>query len=448
MANGIKSILIQSPTGSGKTALTAHMLQTAASKGMGSFFNVHRRELVKQSMNTFSTIGLEYGVVSAGFMASAHPLVQICAIQTLANRYHGLRRPKLIVWDECHHIAAGTWSKIFKEFKDSFHIGLTATPERLDGKGLADHFQVMVKGPSVRWLIDNKYLSEYKLYAPSKVSLTGVHTKMGDFVKSELTELYDKPTIIGDVIHEYKNRSEGKRAVAFCCSVDHSRHVVETFRLAGITAEHVDGESTEEERDGAIARFRAGETKVLSNVDLFGEGFDLPAIECAILLRPTKSLGLYLQQVGRALRPSPGKTHAIILDHSGNCERHGMPCQNREWTLEGRATNKKKSETTKSVKLCSKCFAAQYPGRLNCQYCNTAFEINSREIEHKDGTLEEVTPEMMAQRKAQKEAEMFSAKTLNDFIALAKKRKYRHPYFWAKIQFSAQQKKRNAGGGR
>ena len=363
MRRGCHSILCQSPTGSGKTAFTAYMLHTAASKGMSSFFIVHRRELIKQCIRTFRTAGLKAGIVASNFPEDNNQLVQIASIQTLTKRFQKLRTPKLVVWDEVHHICAGSWSKMYANYPDAFHVGLTATPERLDGSGLDTYFKEMVTGPSVKWLIENKWLAPYRLFAPGGISTAGLHTRMGDFAKDELNKAADKPTITGDAIKHYLKHAAGKRAVVFCVSIEHSKHVVEQFRLAGIPAAHVDGETDMMERDSAIERFERGEIKVLSNVDLFGEGFDLPAIEVAILLRPTQSLGLFLQQCGRVLRPCLGKKEAIILDHAGNTMRHGLPDEDRQWTLAGRERNKGgKGEENVSVRICPVCFAAQSSG--------------------------------------------------------------------------------------
>jgi DNA repair protein RadD len=441
MAAGHRSMLIQAPTGSGKTMLTAHMLKTAAEKNFSSWFLVHRRELVKQSVRTFDAVGVRHGVIANGFFEDNRPLVQICSVQSLARRLHKVRPPKLIIWDECHHVAAGSWSKIFKSFPDAFHIGLTATPERLDGTGLGTWFKHMIKGPSVSSLIDNGYLSKYKMFAPTRTSLAGVHTRMGDYVKSELSSLMDKPSITGDAIREYQKRCAGKRAVVFCVSVEHSKHVVSQFNAAGIPAQHVDGESDPLERDGAIRNFESGRTLILSNVELFGEGFDLPAIESSILLRPTQSLGLYLQQVGRALRPSPGKEFATILDHAGNCDRHGLPDDEREWSLMGRGDRNKNKASEPSIKVCTSCFAAQLPGSTICKFCGTAFESRPREVEHVAGDLEEID---LAKRKLDRRKEQQGAKSLDDLVAIAKARKYKRPYLWAKHVFNYRQSKKLA----
>lgn len=442
MKQGVRRILACAPTGSGKTALTANMLGTSAKKGMPSKFIVHRRELVKQSAMAFDKAGVYHGIIAAGFPEDPRPNVQIASIQTLARRFHKSATPKLVVWDECHHVAAGTWDKIFQAYPDAFHIGLTATPERLDGKGLNKWFDVMVKGPSVSWLIEHGYLAPYRLYAPSDLSLEGVRTRMGDFDKKQIAEAVDKPRITGDAVREYRKVSDGKRAVVFCVSVKHSHHVVDEFNAAGIPAVHVDGESSVDQRDRAIALFAEGKIKILSNVDLFGEGFDLPAIETAILLRPTQSLGLYLQQVGRVLRPYPGKDEAIILDHVGNYERHGLPDEEREWSLLGRAGRGQQKTTGIGVKVCDQCFAAQLPGRERCQYCGFQFEKQHREVEQVDGELTEIDPNIIRMKKKREQAK---AETLEELTELGVQRGYKRPRMWAKHVFNARQVKRNKG---
>lgn len=443
MSQGVRAILLQAPTGSGKTLLTAHMLHTAAQRGMASFFVVHRRELIKQSTIAFAQEGLRHGIIAAGFPEDRRHLVQLASVQTLAKRFARYRKPRLVVWDECHHLAAGSWTKLFSAFGDAFHIGLSATPERLDGQGLGKFFKEMLNGPSVAWLIENKFLSDYRLYAPSKINLAGVHTRMGDFVQSEVATAVDRPSITGDVISHYKKFCDGKRAVVFCASIQHSKHVVEQFRAAGYAAAHVDGETPQEERDEAIKGFRAGHIKILSNVELFGEGFDVPAIEAAILLRPTQSLGLYLQQIGRALRPADEKSHAIILDHVGNCERHGLPDEDRTWSLAGDVSRRHKDGTSNnSVRVCPKCFAAQFSGRPSCQFCGFVFEGKPREIDEKEGELSEVDKAIA--RRA-RNLEQGSAGSLEELYQIGRKRGYRQPRAWAKYVFNARQARKLAG---
>jgi len=442
MRQGTRRVLIQSPTGSGKTALTAHMIATAVSRGLTCWFNVHRRELIKQSAKAFCLENIKHGVVSSGFDEHKNALAQISSIQTLVKRFKRLRAPKLIVWDEAHHIAAGSWSKIFAAFPEAFHIGLTATPERLDGKGLKDWFDEIVSGPSVSWLIENNYLSPYRIYAPGGIQTDKIHTRMGDYAKSELALAADTPTITGNAITHYLKHAPGKRAVVFCVSIEHSQHVVGQFRAAGIKAAHVDGETNVNERDSAVKDFESGKISILSNVDLFGEGFDLPSIEAAVLLRPTKSLGLYLQQCGRALRTSPGKTEAIILDHAGNCQRHGLPDEERGWTLDGRG-ERKSNNNAASIKICPNCFAAQFSGLQKCRLCGFIFEGEGRKVTEVEGELVEVDPAIVRRNRMREQGR---ADSLDDLIRIGKKRGYRNPYAWAHHVFQARQAKRLAQG--
>lgn len=439
MKGGCRSILIQSPTGSGKTLLTAHMLGNAAAKNARSWFIVHRRELVKQSSIAFFDQGIRHGICAAGFPEEKDPLVQVASIQTLANRYKTMPPPKLIVWDECHHVAAGSWGKIFHSFPNAFHIGLTATPSRLDGKGLSKWFRAMVEGPPVKELTAQGFLSPYRIFAPPGISVDDVGTRYGDFVQSQLSEIVDKPSITGDAVTHYKKLAHGKRAVVFCVSIRHSEHVAAQFNESGIPALHVDGETSHEDRDRAVRLFAEGRIKVLTNVDLFGEGFDLPAIECAILLRPTQSLALYLQQVGRSLRPSPGKTEALILDHAGNCTRHGFPDDSRAWTLEGREFSKKKNEAVLSIKICDKCFAAQIPGTSACRFCGSPFKVQPRKVEEVEGELEELTPEKLA--KLERRRSQGRCRSYEDLVVEGYRREMKNPEGWARHVMEARIKK-------
>jgi len=441
MRKHVKSILIQAPTGSGKTILVAHMLKTAESKGMSAWFIVHRRELIRQSVLAFNDVRVKHGIIANGWHEQGHRAIQIASIQTLIRRYKRYARPNLIIYDECHHCAAGSWRKLYDEFSEAYHIGVTATPVRLDGTGLRKWFSAMVKGPSVQWLIDNNYLSNYKLFAPSKLNLSGVHTRMGDYIASEVANIVDRPTITGDVIKHYQKYCIGKRAVVFAVSVIHSKHVTAQFNRCGIIAKHVDGETPREERDRAVDDFTQGKIKVLSNVDLFGEGFDLPALEAVILLRPTKSMGLYLQQVGRALRPSPGKKHAIILDHAGNCERFGLPDEDREWSLDGKRSGGNGSINEIKVKTCPRCYAVQAIGKPGCLSCGHIFEGNPREVEQVEGDLVEVDPVLLRKKRMKEQG---NCKDEEALVQEGYRRGYKRPRLWARHVIRARNAKKAA----
>jgi superfamily II DNA or RNA helicase len=208
-------------------------------------------------------------------------------------------------------------------------------------------------------------------------------------------------------------------------------------------AAHVDGETPMEERDAAIEQFRSGTIPILCNVELFGEGVDIPSLEVAILLRPTQSLALYLQQVGRALRPMQWKEHAIILDHAGNSLRHGLPDEERSWSLTGREKSRRKSaDDNIRVRVCPSCYAVQLPGRLDCSFCGHAFEINSREVDQKDGELIEVDK---AEFKKQQRIEQGRCGTFQELVALGRARKMKNPYMWARYVWAARQNQKLAG---
>lgn len=438
MVDGNKTVLIQAPTGAGKTALTAHMLKSAAAKGMPSLFLCHRRELIIQSSKAFHEMNIGHGIIAANFPFSGRPMVQIGSIQTVRNRLHMIRKPRLIVFDEVHHIVAKSWSRVYEEFPEAYIIGLTATPQRLDGTGLSTHFQQMIKGPDVQWLIDNGYLSPYKIFAPANIDISKIHTRMGDFVQSELSALIDKPTITGDAINEYKKYANGKRAIVRGVSITHSKHIADQFNKEGITAKHVDGETPANERDYAMQLFREGKILVLSNVDLFGEGLDVPAVECVIDLRPTQSLSLALQFWGRALRPAPGKEYAIIIDHAGNCARFGLPCDIREWTLEGRKKKDKESDGPK-VKLCPECFFCMPSWRKDCPECKFVFVPQEREVDHVQGELSEIDVQKMRRERLKTQGR---AQTREELIELGRQRGYKSPEKWAWAVINGREKKK------
>lgn len=449
MSTGERSILITAPTGSGKTVLMSAMFKLCVEKGKRALFLVHRRELVKQSVSTLEKAGLDCGVISSGFLEEYHKQVQVASIQTFKNRIDKIKRPDLIVYDEVHHVASRTWANIFKEFSDCFQVGLTATPERLDGKGLKDYFNYLIEGPKVSWLIENGSLSQYKVFAPVRPDLSKVKRRLGDYDRSSLADVMSSPNIIGNVVEEYKKHAMGKRAVIFCVNIKHSKAVVDAFNKDGLPAAHVDGKSKSLDRDGTIRDLAAGRTLILSNVGLFGEGFDLPSVECCILLRPTQSLGLYLQMVGRALRPHPDKEFAIILDHTGNIQRHGLPCSDREWSLDGVPWKKRLIDQANiQTKTCKVCFGVFKPAP-KCPYCGELIPINPADVSSEEGTLVEISKEeIKAQKKIEhrkKMSEQGKARTQEELYKLGKERGYKNPRGWAKRIFNARQRRKVHG---
>lgn len=425
-----RKVLVVSPTGSGKTVLAAFMSGSATQKGLRVGFICHRKELIKQAARTFGEVGIPYGIVSAGMTGNRHAPVQICGVSTLANRLDLVGKLDLIIWDESHHIAAASWSRIMDHYSDARHVGLSATPERLDGTGLGRWFDAMVPGPRVAWLIEQGYLSPYRLLAPALPELDGVKTVAGEYDKKGLGEAMSKPKLIGDMVGHYAKLAAGKRNMVFCVSVKHSLAVVDKYQAAGFRAAHIDGETDPDLRDKLIADFTAGRIQVLSSVDLVSEGFDLPAIEVATLARPTKSVSLYLQQVGRSLRTAPGKTEALILDHAGNSLNHGLPDDDREWSLEGRPRKKRRKgddEPAVAVRQCPSCFSVHRPAPT-CPRCDHVYQTLGRTVEELEGELQEVNK---AQAKHDAKVEVARAKTKEELIRIGQIRGYKNPGFWA-----------------
>lgn len=427
---GDRKVLVQLATGGGKTVLGSFMVHGASQqRNLTCWWLVHRRELISQASRTFYDMGIPHGIIAGGHASDPLARVQVGSIQTIARRLDNLPPPDMIVFDETHHIGAAQWTEIFERYPNAYVLGLTATPWRLDGRGLGQWYARMIQGPTVADLIGQGSLSPYRLFAPSAPDMRAVQTQAGDYKQRALADIMDKPSITGDAVQHYRQLCPSKRAVAFAVSIEHSRHIAAEFNSAGIRAEHVDGTMDIGERDAAVARFVAGETLILSNAELFGEGFDVPAIEAAILLRPTKSLSLYLQQVGRALRPAPGKQHAVILDHAGNSLTHGLPDDEREWTLDDREKQRRSAPGEVPVRQCEHCFRVFRPAP-RCPGCGHQAAVQAREIEKREGELVEIDREAVRQ---QRKAEERDCQTLADFERLGAARGYKPG--WARTQY-------------
>lgn len=376
---GFKSPCIVLGCGGGKSCIVAEIARRTTWNGKRVLFLVHRRELVDQIFRTF----VRWGVLM--------DLCDIGMVQTFTRRLNRLKKPALIITDENHHSLAQSYKRIYEHFSDVPRVGVTATPIRLNGDGLGDVNDKLIIGVSTKWLIENKCLAPYDYYAPSVADLTGIHTRMGEYVTSDIEKAMIKKAVFGDVIRYYKQLADGKKAVCYCTSVKHSKATAEVFLEAGITAAHIDGETPKAERDRIISDFRKGNITILCNVDLISEGFDVPDCECAILLRPTHSLTLYIQQSMRCMRYREGK-RAIIIDHVGNYARHGMPDDDREWTLEKKTRNKIQQEKEQAQKVlqCPECFFTfglpPAGEKRICPHCGYIFPRKEREIESQEET--------------------------------------------------------------
>jgi len=437
------SVLLTAPTGAGKTAITVYMMGRAAEQGKRAFFLVHQNELLTQTSRALWRQKLEHGMIASGKGRSTLH-AQVASVQTLVRRLDQYQEPHLIIIDEAHRAAAKTYQTIIEHWPNARVIGLTATPQRTDGKPLDVIFDTLVSGPTIRELMDEGYLCDYELFAPPNgLDLSAVKTSMGDFAKDQLEQAVDRPTITGNAVAHYKQHAAGKRCVVMCVSIKHAEHVAEQYLAAGVAAENIDGTMTGVQRGAAIARFAAGETLILASVQLMVEGVDLPAIEVVQWLRPTQSLVIWMQANGRGLRPLEGKPHVIIFDHVGNSARHGLPDDEREWSLEGKAKGSKKSAATDEVKVkqCENCWAVFKPGPTECPHCGAPVSGPARELEVVDGELQKV--DKIAHRKEQRK-EQGAARSLEDLVSLGIRRGMQKASQWAAITVAAREGRKPA----
>jgi superfamily II DNA or RNA helicase len=383
---GVRSVLYQAPTGSGKTVLFAYIVAGAMARGNKVVIIGHRDEIVRQVAAALQELDVAHGIVAAGYARTKAP-VQVASVATLVRHLEDVEAPDLIVVDEAHHAVAGMWRKILAHWPGAKVLGVTATPERLDGKGLADVFDDLVIGPTVAELIAQDFLSKFTTYAPARApDLSGVRSRAGDFAVDQLGKAMSKGIIIDGAVDEYVRLCSGVPAIVFCVDIAHSEAVAERFAARGFKAAHVDGNTDADERRDLIAALGTGELQVLCNCGLISEGLDVPAVVAVILLRPTKSLALYLQQVGRALRP--GKPKALILDHSGNTFRHGMVDAPRTWSLEGRPKGERQGEAP--LCRCEECGALNPIASLVCSDCGAQLREPPGKREIRIGPLVEL----------------------------------------------------------
>ena len=444
-----RAVLIQLPTGGGKTVLSASMMRSAVEKGGRPWFVCHRDFLVDQTHLTLDRVGVPHGFIAAGRPFNPYAPAQVCSIDTLRNRLERVPvpcRPTVMFVDEGHHACSATWAKVIRWALDngSRVVGLSATPERLDRKGLNELFGHMVRGPSVEWLIENKYLSTYNAFAPNIPDMEGVSSRGGDYATSELEGVMDNDVLTGSIVGHYMRLAAGKRAVYFCVSVKHSQHVAAAFNAAGVVAVHLDANSLSYERRSAARSMAIGELDVITNVGLFGEGYDLAAqagmdvtIEAVGLCRPTQSLAMYMQQVGRALRPKDYP--AVILDHAGNIARHGLPDDAREWTLEAKAKKKKGSPPVEPIRVCPHCFATAAANARVCPFCEELYPVKEqRMMEENEDELVPVDKEALRVARARQE---HACKSLDELIDVGRARGYSKPEAWAAHLWTVRERK-------
>ena len=269
----------------------------------------------------------------------------------------------LVIVDEAHHARARTWRRLIEAYPLARIVGLTATPCRGDGRGLGNTFELLIEGASVAELVAGHWLVQTKVYAPSRPDLTGIQVRRGDYVEDQLAAKVNTAQLVGDIVEHWHKLGECRRTVVFAVNVAHSVHIRNEFRRSGVLAEHIDGSTPLEERNSILKQLATGKIEIVTNCQVLTEGWDCPEVSCIVLARPTKSLGLYRQMTGRTLRPAPGKTDALVLDHAGAVFQHGFVDDPIVWTLdederaENQAHSRRGEHHAPALTTCPECHA-------------------------------------------------------------------------------------------
>ncbi|MFN3077151.1 MAG: DEAD/DEAH box helicase [Alphaproteobacteria bacterium] len=379
---GDKGTLYVLPTGGGKTIVFSQVTRILTELGRRVAIFVHRRELLHQASTALSRSGVIHDLVMPGHELG-RATVQVASIDTVLARFEAyqpwLGGLDLAVWDEAHHVVAGKWRRLIAAVGGQ-HLGVTATPFRSDGRGLGETFTMAVQGPSIRELIDLGYLAAPRVFAPPvRIDLSRVRRRGGDYSPLDLAQAVNTTQFSRTAVACYKRLVPGSSCVVFCASVSHARDVAMEFQAAGVAAEAIDGTLGDGERRRILEALGGGRIRVLTSCDLVSEGTDLPGVGTALLLRPTLSTGLYLQQVGRVLRPFPGKEGAAIIDLAGNSRTHGLPEEDRQWCLQ-KGIRKRDPSTTRRCRLCARVHAWSE----SCPGCGTRYPATSSPVREND----------------------------------------------------------------
>jgi superfamily II DNA or RNA helicase len=425
-----RRILLQASTGSGKTIVACEMIRLAISKSKRALFIAHRKEIILQSSQKLDAFGIEHGIIMARHARKNTHAVQVASIQTLTRR----DKPEadLIIIDECHLSCSASYKQIIDAYPNALVIGLTATPIRLDGRGLGEIYSDIVEVVPMAQLIADGHLIKPRVFAPFTPDMKSVRTIKGDYDATQTAAIMDNQRITGDIVKHWQSHALHRKTIIFASSVAHSKNIVAEFVATGISAKHLDANTPAAERDKTLADWREGKFHVLSNMGLFVEGLDVPEASCCILARPTKSVTIYLQAVGRIMRPAENKTDCVILDHAGLTYAHNLVDAPRKWSLHGRVKKKKDGLLPViSVHVCEACFFAysqiEFPDA--CPECGIETPKYQPPKVRADGELVELTAEKIAWLKAKEKqkaiAEFKAAKTLEQLIELGKQRGYK-----------------------
>lgn len=440
--DGQKRVLVESMTGSGKTTVGASLVLDEVKAGSRVLWLAHRKELIVQAHDRLKEFGAEGGIIKAGYAEDLDNLLQVGSVQSAVSRLKRIGEFDYIVVDEAHHALASSYVKILDAFPEARVVGLTATPWRLDGRGLGEVFDNMVVGPTPDELIEAGFILPARVIGSDRGIDFSAFLKGGEYSITDMEEAIALKDLDGDAARSFLDLFPKRgTAVVFCRSVDHAEKVAQDFENAGVSAAVVTGNTPDEDRDTILHRLKAETIRVVCSVDVISEGYDLPAISCVIMLRKTKSLSLFLQQAGRALRPSPGKTEAIILDLVGNAMEHGHPCSTRTWTLEAEDPSARSGEKSEegedlSIRRCPECFCIHEAAPV-CPVCGYEHKPDTRIPQVKARELREIEKAeleaLQEQRKAERKAEERKCKSLDDWRALANERGYKPG--WALVQW-------------
>lgn len=435
---GHRRIILVIPTGGGKTTVAAEMIRLAMGIGNHILFLAHRKELILQAKDRLHSFGITPGIIMAGWAQRSRP-VMVASQQTLIRR--ALPKADVIFVDECHHSTSKGFVNILDSYPNAFVIGLTATPYRLDGKGLGVAGYSQIVAPiNINQLVDEGHLVPAKYYGPKR-DMSTEHSAGGDYNTKELFDKFNKTVIYDGVIQHYNKFAANSKAIVFNVNVEHSQKMAGLFNDHGISCAHLDGETPALQRAQILNDFKDGKYQVLCNVNILTEGFDLPAIETVILNRATKSKSLYLQMVGRGLRPALGKSHCTVIDQGGNVYLHGPVDLEEEYSLESK---KKNGGGAPPMKECPNCFLLQHAGAQICKECNYVFTLAIHERQLPTETFEDITDFLPKQAKTPKAPlpehlkKAWSDMTKEELEELASIRGYKKGWVW--MQLKAQEK--------
>lgn len=414
---GFHRPLVVAPCGAGKSYIFAEMIRRTNGEVL---VLTHRQELKQQHEQLLRDLGITNARVSM--------------ILTEANRLGKYPKPKLIITDEAHLSRSNSWVKVL-EYYNTYTVGLTATPLRLDGKNLGSVYDTLITGVDTKWLIENGRLAPYEYYAPTLVDTSNLSSRYGDYVVSEMEQLMNERAIYGNVIETYKKYAPGERSICYCVSVNHARKTAEAFNSAGISAHFIHSGTPTGRRKEIMEDFRRGDIRVLVNVGIISEGISIDEVTCCMLLRPTESIALGIQQMMRCMRYLPGKT-AKIIDFVGNYLRVGLPDEERLWSLDQTPPKKKSIDENGNfyIRCCPECFLT-FATAPKCPYCGAEYPLHPREIQaHEEIELKRITLEETERIEKEKKIariEQGKAQSFEELVRLGRSRGYKNPAYWA-----------------